>query len=115
VDIADSYHIYGSDHKEFRDRFLKSVNERSFEQRTWRSDDVRVTESIKYGQVQLDAEKKQDNLKPPEKKSCQECKFFVGEMLRSIGPATGYCDNETSPYYRKNTYSETEACDDFSK
>jgi len=57
VDIADSYHIYGADHKEFQSRFLKSVNERSFEQRTWRSDDPRVIESIKYGQKLLEDEK----------------------------------------------------------
>jgi thymidylate synthase len=57
VDISDSYHIYGADHKEFQERFLKSVKERSFDQRTWRSDDPRVLESIKYGQKQLDDEK----------------------------------------------------------
>lgn len=57
VDISDSYHIYGADHKEFQERFLKSVSERSFENRTWRSDDPRVIESIKYGQKQLDDEK----------------------------------------------------------
>lgn len=58
VDIADSYHIYGADRKEFNERFLKSVNDRTFEQRTWNSDDPRVIESIKYGQMQLDEEKK---------------------------------------------------------
>jgi thymidylate synthase len=57
VDISDSYHIYGADHKEFQDRFLKSVNERTFEQRTWCSDDPRVIESIKYGQKQLEDER----------------------------------------------------------
>lgn len=34
VDISDSFHIYGSYHEEFK-RFLKIVNERPFEDRTW--------------------------------------------------------------------------------
>lgn len=36
VHIADSYHIYGSYYQEF-ERFLKSVEDRSFEERTWAS------------------------------------------------------------------------------
>lgn len=36
VDISDSFHIYGSYHDEFRN-FLKTVKERTFEQRTWNS------------------------------------------------------------------------------
>jgi len=35
VDISDSYHIYGRRIGHFRDGFLKLVNERSFEDRTW--------------------------------------------------------------------------------
>jgi thymidylate synthase len=57
VDIADSYHIYGSDHKEFEQRFLKSIKERKFEERTWRSDDPRVKMSIDLGKKQLEDEK----------------------------------------------------------
>lgn len=34
VDISDSFHIYGSYHNEFKN-FLKTVGERSFEDRTW--------------------------------------------------------------------------------
>jgi len=38
---ADSYHIYGSYMKEFENRFLKSLSNRSFEDRTWRYCDVK--------------------------------------------------------------------------
>lgn len=38
VDITDSYHIYGSYFEDFEQRFLKSLRERSFEERTWTSD-----------------------------------------------------------------------------
>lgn len=41
VHQADSYHIYGSYFREFRERFLKALEERSFEQRTFRYGDVR--------------------------------------------------------------------------
>ncbi|MDD5421936.1 MAG: hypothetical protein PHT32_00730, partial [Candidatus Omnitrophica bacterium] len=34
VDISDSFHIYGSYIEDFK-KFLKTVNERSFEERTW--------------------------------------------------------------------------------
>ncbi len=37
VDISDSFHIYGSYLDEFK-RFLKTVKERSFEERTWSTD-----------------------------------------------------------------------------
>jgi len=37
VDISDSFHIYGSYHEEFR-HFLKLVESRSFEERTWHTD-----------------------------------------------------------------------------
>jgi len=37
VDISDSFHIYGSYHQEFLN-FLKLVESRSFEQRTWNTD-----------------------------------------------------------------------------
>lgn len=39
--IADSYHIYGSYFKEFEGRFLKNFRERSFEDRTFRYEDVK--------------------------------------------------------------------------
>ncbi|MFQ6096845.1 MAG: thymidylate synthase [Armatimonadota bacterium] len=35
VDISDSYHIYGAYFEEFENRFLKSIRERSFEDRIW--------------------------------------------------------------------------------
>jgi len=38
VDVTDSYHIYGSYFDDFEQRFLKSIRERSFEQRTWTSE-----------------------------------------------------------------------------
>lgn len=39
--LADSYHLYGSYFKEFADRFLRSLERRSFEQRTMRYADLR--------------------------------------------------------------------------
>jgi thymidylate synthase len=40
--IADSYHIYGSNMEEFKGRFLEAVRERTFEDRTFRYEDVGV-------------------------------------------------------------------------
>jgi thymidylate synthase len=39
--IADSYHIYGSNMAEFEARFLGAIDKRSFEERTFRYEDVR--------------------------------------------------------------------------
>jgi thymidylate synthase len=39
--LADSFHIYGSNLKEFEARFLGAIRKRSFEQRTMRYEDVR--------------------------------------------------------------------------
>lgn len=39
--MADSYHIYGSYFNEFRERFLKGLERRDFEGRTFRYEDVR--------------------------------------------------------------------------
>jgi len=39
--VADSYHIYGSNRREFEARFLGALQRRSFEQRTLRYADVR--------------------------------------------------------------------------
>jgi len=49
----------------------------------------------------------------PSGKICSDCEFFIGEMFRSIGPFTGYCDNEKSPYYRKDVANDSPACEDF--
>jgi thymidylate synthase len=57
VDISDSYHIYGSYFDEFRERFLRNVRERTFEERTWKSDDPRVQASIEWGRRQILEEK----------------------------------------------------------
>ncbi|MFA6078471.1 MAG: thymidylate synthase [Candidatus Omnitrophota bacterium] len=40
VDISDSFHIYGSYAEEFR-KFLKTVSERSFEEKTWSTEFAR--------------------------------------------------------------------------
>jgi thymidylate synthase len=40
VDISDSFHIYGSYAEEFK-RFLKTVRERSFEEKTWSTEFAR--------------------------------------------------------------------------
>jgi thymidylate synthase len=39
--LADSYHIYGSNLKEFEGRFLRALEKRSFEERTLRYEDMR--------------------------------------------------------------------------
>ena len=39
--LADSYHIYGSNFKEFERRFLNALQKRTFEQRTMRYEDFR--------------------------------------------------------------------------
>jgi thymidylate synthase len=57
VDITDSYHIYGAYFEEFQDRFLKNVKSRSFEERTWRTDDPRVQAMIAYGRQLLEQER----------------------------------------------------------
>ena len=41
VHLADSYHIYGSYFREFRERFLGGLRRRNFEERTFRYADVR--------------------------------------------------------------------------
>ncbi len=41
VHIADSYHIYGSYFNEFKARFLEGLQKRSFEERTYRYEDVK--------------------------------------------------------------------------
>lgn len=41
VHQADSYHIYGSYFKEFEERFLKALKNRTFEERTYRYEDVK--------------------------------------------------------------------------
>jgi thymidylate synthase len=35
IDQSDSYHIYGSDFEDFKNKFIKLLKERSFEDRTW--------------------------------------------------------------------------------
>jgi thymidylate synthase len=60
VDITDSYHIYGSYFDEFRDRFLKNVTSRHFEERTWNSTDPRVQAAIAYGKQLLEMERKKE-------------------------------------------------------
>jgi thymidylate synthase len=39
--MADSYHIYGSYFKEFEERFLKGLERRDFDERTFRYEDVK--------------------------------------------------------------------------
>ena len=50
VHQADSYHLYGSYFKEFEERFLKALTTRSFEDRTYRYEDVKflMDESIPF-------------------------------------------------------------------
>jgi thymidylate synthase len=57
VDITDSYHIYGSYFEEFSERFLKIIGDRTFEERTWRTDDPRVKAAMDYGKQLLEQER----------------------------------------------------------
>ena len=41
VHIVDSYHIYGSYFNEFKERFINGLSRRSFEERTFRYEDVK--------------------------------------------------------------------------
>lgn len=59
VDITDSYHIYGSYRQEVEERFLRSVRERSFEQRTWRSDNPIIQAGMQRGREQIEEEARQ--------------------------------------------------------
>lgn len=61
VDITDSYHIYGSYFEEFQDRFLKNIENRTFTERTWRTDDPRVQAALAYGKQQLEIERNREN------------------------------------------------------
>ena len=56
VDITDSYHIYGAYFEEIQERFLRNVQERSFEQRTWRSDNPIIQAGIQRGREQIENE-----------------------------------------------------------
>ncbi len=58
VDITDSYHIYGSYLEEVEERFLRSIRDRSFDQRTWRSDNAIIQDGIQRGRDQIEQEKK---------------------------------------------------------
>lgn len=42
VHQADSYHIYGSYFNEFKDRFIKALENRSFEERSYRYSDMKI-------------------------------------------------------------------------
>ncbi len=57
VDITDSYHIYGAYFEEIQERFIRSLRDRSFEQRTWRSDNPIIQDGIKRGREQIQNEK----------------------------------------------------------
>ena len=63
VDIADSYHIYGESFADFQERFLSSMEKRSFhdpdrtKSRTMRSDDPAVQEGFAYGRILLEKER----------------------------------------------------------
>ena len=58
VDITDSYHIYGSYRDEVKERFLRSIRDRSFEQRTWRSDNPIIQAGMQRGREQIEGERR---------------------------------------------------------
>ncbi|MEW6443298.1 MAG: thymidylate synthase [bacterium] len=57
ADLTDSYHLYGSYLAEIEERFLRSLRERSFADRTWRSDDPRIQAGLQWGREQIEQEK----------------------------------------------------------
>jgi len=59
VDITDSYHIYGAYLTEIQERFLRSIRERTFEERTWHSDDPRIQLGIQRGREQIEKEREE--------------------------------------------------------
>jgi thymidylate synthase len=61
VDMTDSYHIYGSYLEEVEERFLRSIRERSFEDRTWRSDDPRIQFGLQRGREQIEQERRENS------------------------------------------------------
>ena len=59
VDISDSFHIYGSYiRREEMDQFFDSINNLSFDKRTFRTDDPRVQSEFSVGKERLVNEKK---------------------------------------------------------
>lgn len=51
--MADSYHLYGSNMREFENRFLGALRKRTFEQRTMRYEDVRsIMEEARPGIIE---------------------------------------------------------------
>lgn len=59
VDMTDSYHIYGAYLTEIQERFLRSIRERTFEERTWRTDDPRIQLGIERGREQIEKERQE--------------------------------------------------------
>jgi hypothetical protein len=59
--------------------------------------------------------KNQKEFEMSETKKCESCKFFVGEMFRSINPELGYCDNPDSPYHKKKVERSNPVCENFSE
>ncbi len=55
IHIADSYHIYGSYFNNFKG-FLKTLKQRSFEERTWNSDSEMVQALFESGRARLKQE-----------------------------------------------------------
>jgi thymidylate synthase len=53
--VADSFHIYGSDHAEF-ERFLESIKKRPWEERTWRTEQIAVMIEEAEEQIQRSIE-----------------------------------------------------------
>ena len=55
VHFANSYHIYGSYFEQF-EGFLRTLNERTFDERVWDSTSELVQEQFEYGRKRLAAE-----------------------------------------------------------
>ncbi len=53
--VADSFHIYGSDHADF-ERFLESLKKRTWEERTWRTEQVAIMIEEAEEQIQRSIE-----------------------------------------------------------
>jgi thymidylate synthase len=63
IDQSDSYHVYGSYFAEFEKTFITQLLSRTFEQRTWRSDEDFVVEAFEEAKPVIAAKIRQQDAK----------------------------------------------------
>jgi len=69
IDHSDSYHIYGSYFAEFESTFVRQLLGRSFEERTWRSDDEMVRETFEEAKGIIAEKVRQEDAKQAGRKA----------------------------------------------